>query len=160
MSTLKETTKQSTGSKTVVFTHRPGLSLIKGQPQETQSTPSLPFTRPAHLKKWKIIPNDGALPSARKSFDFFFYKNWYLKTQNQKKDKLLATPLFRTVPNLFPFSIVEAGYKAHGYTCDLTKKTQIDDVSAKIKAEVGDVSILINNAGVVNGKSLLELTEG
>jgi len=56
-------------------------------------------------------------------------------------------------------SIVEAGYKAHGYTCDLTKKTQIDDVSAKIKAEVGDVSILINNAGVVNGKSLLELTE-
>ena len=60
----------------------------------------------------------------------------------------------------FPFSIVEAGYKAHGYTCDLTKKTQIDDVSAKIKAEVGDVSILINNAGVVNGKSLLELTEG
>ena len=55
---------------------------------------------------------------------------------------------------------MEAGYKAHGYTCDLTKKTQIDDVSAKIKAEVGDVSILINNAGVVNGKSLLELTEG
>ena len=75
-------------------------------------------------------------------------------------ERHISVPNCPKIVTYFPFSIVEAGYKAHGYTCDLTKKTQIDDVSAKIKAEVGDVSILINNAGVVNGKSLLELTEG
>jgi len=56
-------------------------------------------------------------------------------------------------------SIVDAGYKAHAYTADLSKKAEIDAVCAKVKAEVGDVSILINNAGVVSGKSFLELTE-
>jgi len=56
-------------------------------------------------------------------------------------------------------SIVEAGYRAHAYTCDLSKKKEIDDTCTKIKAEVGDVSILINNAGVVSGKSFMELTD-
>lgn len=56
-------------------------------------------------------------------------------------------------------SIIEAGYKAQAYTADLSSKAEIDAVCAKVKAEVGDVSILINNAGVVSGKSFLDLTE-
>jgi len=56
-------------------------------------------------------------------------------------------------------SIVDAGYRAHAYTADLSKKEDIDAVAAKVRAEVGNVSILVNNAGVVSGKAFLELTE-
>ncbi|KAL8243919.1 hypothetical protein R6Q59_010177 [Mikania micrantha] len=41
----------------------------------------------------------------------------------------------------------------HFYKCDLTQPSQIDEVTRKIKAEVGDPSVLINNAGI--GKSSL-----
>ena len=50
--------------------------------------------------------------------------------------------------------------KAHAYTADLSNKAQIDSVCAKVRAEVGDVSILINNAGIVGGKNFLDLDDG
>ena len=43
---------------------------------------------------------------------------------------------------------------------DITNIEQVKDVSARIRREVGDVNILINNAGTVNqAKLLLDLTE-
>ncbi len=44
------------------------------------------------------------------------------------------------------------------YPCNLADVTQIREVSEKIKNEVGNVDILINNADVVTGKYFHEHT--
>lgn len=48
------------------------------------------------------------------------------------------------------------GEKAYGYKCDLSNKDDVYRVAALTKKEVGEVSILINNAGVVSGKFFLD----
>ena len=52
------------------------------------------------------------------------------------------------------------GYKAYGFVCDLSNKDEIYSVAKTVKKQVGDVSILINNAGIVSGTSLLDTTDG
>ncbi|CAH1168111.1 unnamed protein product [Phyllotreta striolata] len=47
------------------------------------------------------------------------------------------------------------GGKAYGYRCDLADKEDVYRVAKKTQQEVGDVTILINNAGVVSGLPLL-----
>lgn len=42
--------------------------------------------------------------------------------------------------------------RAYAYEVDLTEPDQISDTAAKVRAEVGAVDILINNAGIVVGK--------
>lgn len=46
----------------------------------------------------------------------------------------------------------------HYYKCDLSDSTEIEAVAKKIQSEVGHPTILINNAGVVQGKLLLDLS--
>ncbi|XP_019383133.1 PREDICTED: epidermal retinol dehydrogenase 2-like [Gavialis gangeticus] len=46
--------------------------------------------------------------------------------------------------------------RVHTYTCDCSKKQEIYEYADKVKKEVGDVSILINNAGIVTGKKFLD----
>ncbi|XP_062919913.1 epidermal retinol dehydrogenase 2 isoform X2 [Mobula hypostoma] len=46
--------------------------------------------------------------------------------------------------------------RVHTYLCDCSKRTSVYDVAAKVKREVGDVSILINNAGIVTGRKFLD----
>nr|XP_002130984.1 epidermal retinol dehydrogenase 2 [Ciona intestinalis] len=46
--------------------------------------------------------------------------------------------------------------KYHCYKCDLSDREQIYDVADKVKSDVGDVDILINNAGIVTGKRLMD----
>ncbi|PIO61975.1 oxidoreductase, short chain dehydrogenase/reductase family protein, partial [Teladorsagia circumcincta] len=46
--------------------------------------------------------------------------------------------------------------ECHAYTVDLSKREQIYSTADKVKAEVGKVDILINNAGVVTGKKFFE----
>ncbi|GFY42689.1 epidermal retinol dehydrogenase 2 [Trichonephila inaurata madagascariensis] len=48
--------------------------------------------------------------------------------------------------------------KAYAYTCDVSNENQVEELADKVFREVGDVDILINNAGVLPGKPLLELT--
>ncbi|GBN79330.1 Short-chain dehydrogenase/reductase family 16C member 6 [Araneus ventricosus] len=48
--------------------------------------------------------------------------------------------------------------KAYAYTCDVSNENQVEALADKVYREVGDVDILINNAGVLPGKPLLELT--
>ena len=48
------------------------------------------------------------------------------------------------------------GGTAYAYTVDLCKKEAIYEAAAKTKQEVGVVKILVNNAGIVSGASLLE----
>ncbi|XP_029447175.1 epidermal retinol dehydrogenase 2 [Rhinatrema bivittatum] len=46
--------------------------------------------------------------------------------------------------------------RVHDYTCDCSKRQEIYKVADQVKREVGDVSILINNAGVVTGKKFID----
>ena len=61
---------------------------------------------------------------------------------------------------LFDRAIELLGGKCHTYTCDLTKRADVYSTCERIKREVGSVSILINNAGIVGGKSFLDLDDG
>ncbi|KAK9425107.1 putative Estradiol 17-beta-dehydrogenase [Seiridium unicorne] len=53
----------------------------------------------------------------------------------------------------------EAGPNIHYYKCDLTNTSNIKDVAAKVRSEVGDPTILVNNAGIARGKTILETSE-
>ncbi|XP_035237336.1 retinol dehydrogenase 10-A [Anguilla rostrata] len=51
----------------------------------------------------------------------------------------------------------EMGVKAHAYTVDLTNRDAIYQTADRVRSEVGrDVTVLVNNAGVVAGRRLLE----
>ncbi|GLV39423.1 uncharacterized protein CBL_13302 [Carabus blaptoides fortunei] len=53
--------------------------------------------------------------------------------------------------------MVEAiGGKAHGYKCDLANREDVYRMASLTQNEVGQVTILINNAGVASGKLLLD----
>jgi len=47
----------------------------------------------------------------------------------------------------------------HTYKVDVGQKHEVHDIAEKVKQEVGNPTILVNNAGIVTGKSLLELTD-
>ncbi|XP_051878967.1 epidermal retinol dehydrogenase 2 [Pristis pectinata] len=46
--------------------------------------------------------------------------------------------------------------RVHTYHCDCSKRTSVYEAADKVKREVGDVSILINNAGVVTGRKFID----
>lgn len=52
---------------------------------------------------------------------------------------------------------VNSEAKVSLYKCDLTNRLEIYEVADQVKRDVGDVDILINNAGYVSGKSFLEI---
>ena len=52
-----------------------------------------------------------------------------------------------------------AGYAADIYVCDLTRRDEISAVAAQTLAQSGPIDILINNAGVVSGKNLLDISD-
>ena len=55
--------------------------------------------------------------------------------------------------------ISSSGGAAFAYKCDVCDRGMVSEVAAKVKDQVGDVSLLINNAGIVSGKKLLECSE-
>ncbi len=50
------------------------------------------------------------------------------------------------------------GCEVRTYVCDLTRRGDIEAVASQTLAECGPVDLLVNNAGIVSGKSLLEIT--
>jgi all-trans-retinol dehydrogenase (NAD+) len=52
-----------------------------------------------------------------------------------------------------------AGRPAHGYVCDVTKRAEVYETAERVKVDHGPVDILINNAGTVSGKTLLEIPD-
>jgi len=52
-----------------------------------------------------------------------------------------------------------AGQPARGFLCDVSKRENVYRVADETKAAGGPVEILINNAGVVSGKPLLEIPD-
>ena len=54
------------------------------------------------------------------------------------------------------YEIQQLGLTAHGYRCDCSKREEIYKVARRVTEEVGDVTILVNNAGIGTGKNFLE----
>ncbi|XP_022109593.1 epidermal retinol dehydrogenase 2-like isoform X2 [Acanthaster planci] len=52
--------------------------------------------------------------------------------------------------------IRENGGKAYEYTVDVSNSEKVYEAALKVKQDVGDVTILVNNAGIVTGKSFLD----
>ncbi|KAM4705977.1 epidermal retinol dehydrogenase 2 [Rhinophrynus dorsalis] len=46
--------------------------------------------------------------------------------------------------------------RVHTYICDCSKRQDVYKVADQVKKEVGDVTILINNAGIVTGKKFID----
>ena len=55
--------------------------------------------------------------------------------------------------------IIAAGGVATPYECNLCDKDMVYRVASKVQEEVGDVTLLFNNAGVVTGKKLLNCSD-
>lgn len=54
---------------------------------------------------------------------------------------------------------LETGANVHAYVCDCSKREDIYRVAEKVKQEVGDVSVLINNAGILSGQTIMETAD-
>lgn len=51
------------------------------------------------------------------------------------------------------------GGRAAAFTCDVGDRAAVQETAERVRREVGAVDVLVNNAGVVSGRPLLELTE-
>jgi all-trans-retinol dehydrogenase (NAD+) len=51
------------------------------------------------------------------------------------------------------------GRTAFGFGCDVSDRAMVYEVADRVRDEVGDVDILINNAGIVSGKALLDIPD-
>lgn len=61
--------------------------------------------------------------------------------------------------NLETVKIVqEEGGMAFGYKCDVSIREQVDNLAKAIRSEVGDINILINNAGVLYCRPFIQHT--
>jgi len=54
--------------------------------------------------------------------------------------------------------IVTENYNITYYKCDVSKWEEVESVAKKVVEEIGHPTVLINNAGVVQGKLILDLT--
>lgn len=50
------------------------------------------------------------------------------------------------------------GIKAHGFVCDVTDEKAVQDMVAKIEAEIGVIDILVNNAGIIKRIPMHEMS--
>lgn len=55
--------------------------------------------------------------------------------------------------------IREAGGKALAYACDVSKRAQVEQTATTIAADLGPISILVNNAGVSRPAMLWKMTD-
>ncbi len=52
-----------------------------------------------------------------------------------------------------------SGAKAHGYACDVADRTAVYETAGRVRADVGDPEVVVNNAGVVSGDYLLDIPD-
>ena len=50
------------------------------------------------------------------------------------------------------------GIKAHGYIADVTDEAQVQELVAKVAAELGTIDILVNNAGIIKRIPMAEMS--
>ena len=58
--------------------------------------------------------------------------------------------------NLVAEEITRNGFKAHAYYCDCSKREDIYRAAKRVTDEVGEVTFLVNNAGIATGKNILD----
>jgi len=51
-----------------------------------------------------------------------------------------------------------AGIDAHGYVADVTNEKNVQELVAKVSAEVGTIDILVNNAGIIKRTPMIEMS--
>lgn len=51
------------------------------------------------------------------------------------------------------------GGSHHGYACDVSDAAAVYETAARVRRDVGDVHVLVNNAGVVSGSLLLDIPD-
>lgn len=51
------------------------------------------------------------------------------------------------------------GTDAHGFVCDVSDRAKVYEVADRVKETVGDVDVVVNNAGIVSGKPFLEIPD-
>ena len=55
--------------------------------------------------------------------------------------------------------IVAAGGEAYGYVCDVSNRREVYRIADEVKARAGPVDIVVNNAGIISGRRLLEIPD-
>ena len=55
--------------------------------------------------------------------------------------------------------IEDLGHVAHAYTVNLEDRQQIYATADRVRSEVGDVELLLNNAGIVSGRNLFDCSD-
>lgn len=55
--------------------------------------------------------------------------------------------------------VAALGVEARGYSVDVTNEQAVEETGEEVLAEFGQVDVLVNNAGIVNGKDFLDLSE-
>lgn len=55
--------------------------------------------------------------------------------------------------------VQELGAEVYAYTCDITRREEVYRLAKQVKDEAGNVNILINNAGIVIGKNLMDCSD-
>ncbi|RXK38820.1 hypothetical protein M231_03875 [Tremella mesenterica] len=58
-----------------------------------------------------------------------------------------------------PQKVESENYSITSYVCDVSDPKQVSTVAAQIREEIGDPTVIVNNAGVVKGKLLLDLSD-
>ena len=52
----------------------------------------------------------------------------------------------------------EKGIPAHGYVCDVTDESAVNELVARVEKEVGVIDILVNNAGIIKRIPMCEMS--
>ena len=53
----------------------------------------------------------------------------------------------------------KTGRKAWYYICDVSKREKVYEAAAKVEREAGEVTILVNNAGIIAGQKFINLKD-
>ncbi|TRX97732.1 hypothetical protein FHL15_001487 [Xylaria flabelliformis] len=73
--------------------------------------------------------------------------------------KLLAERGMKVVVLDIQAMTYEAGPNVHYFKCDIASAANLAEVAKEVRAKVGQPTILVNNAGVARGKTILETSE-
>ncbi|KAK2527951.1 Rdh10 [Columba guinea] len=90
---------------------------------------------------------------------------WDINTQSNEETAGMVRHIYREMAEAAAAPRAGDGEKdalppcnlqVYTYTCDVSKRENVYSTAERVRKEVGEVSVLVNNAGVVSGHHLLE----
>ncbi|MBN3278688.1 RD10A dehydrogenase, partial [Polyodon spathula] len=82
---------------------------------------------------------------------------WDINSQGNEETAEMVRQIYREMDSTLPTEEVPPFQpQVYTYVCDVGKRESVYLTAEKVRREVGDVDVLINNAGVVSGHHLLE----